>query len=55
MLNSITTDHNILSSIQKSDWFMLGFDLSMLFFGVCFAISAFLVTKQDDGLQSRLK
>jgi hypothetical protein len=40
MLNAITTDHNILSSIEKSDWLMLGFDLSMLFFGTFFAISA---------------
>jgi uncharacterized iron-regulated membrane protein len=54
VLNAITTDHNILSSIQKSDWLMLGFDLSMLFFGACFAISALLVTKQDDNLMSRL-
>jgi len=54
-LNAITTEHNILSSIQKNDWLMLGFDLSMLFFAVCFAISAIVIkNKMDDCLMSEL-
>jgi len=46
-LNAIT--------IQKNDWLMLGFDLSMLFFAVCFAISAIVIkNKMDDCLMSEL-
>ncbi len=46
VLNLFTTEHNLISSIQKSDSLMLGFDLSMLFFGVCFAIAAITVNRK---------
>lgn len=43
LLNAVTTQHSILLSLQRSDWLMLGFDLSMLFFGACFALAAITV------------
>jgi hypothetical protein len=46
VLNALTTKHNVKSSLQNSDWLMLGFDLSMLLFGLCFAIAATLVNRQ---------
>jgi uncharacterized iron-regulated membrane protein len=45
--NMITTNHNLISSIQKSDWLMLGFDLSMLLFAGCFALTAILLKRQS--------
>jgi len=47
VLNMFTTEHTLISSIQKSDSLMLGFDLSMLFFGICFAISGITVNKKS--------
>jgi uncharacterized iron-regulated membrane protein len=46
VLNALTTKHNVKSSLQNSDWLMLGFDLSMLLFGLCFAIAATVVNRQ---------
>ena len=43
VLNLVTTKHNIFSSIQRNDWLMVGFDISMLFFGICFAIAAKII------------
>lgn len=52
LVNLVTTEHNILLSIQKSDWLMLGFDLSMLFFGICFAMAAIIVNKTKEQKKS---
>jgi len=46
VLNVFTTEHNIISSVKNSDWLMLGFDLSMLFFGACFAIAAMIIKRK---------
>ncbi|MGL1958746.1 MAG: PepSY domain-containing protein [Colwellia sp.] len=46
VLNIFTTEHNLISSIQKSDSLMLGFDLSMLFFGGCFAIAGMTINRK---------
>lgn len=56
LVNLITTGHSIISSIQKSDWLMAGFDLSMFFFGLCFAVSALIVNrnKQSKKLNTTL-
>lgn len=43
ILNVFTSEHSLMSSIQNGDSLMLGFDLSMLFFGLFFAISALVV------------
>ncbi|MEI6893043.1 MAG: PepSY-associated TM helix domain-containing protein [Colwellia sp.] len=45
VVNLITTDHDIISSIQKDDWIMAGFDLSMLLFSAIFTVAVLLINK----------
>ena len=45
VVNLLTTGHSFIASVQKRDWLMFGFDLSMLFFGACFAVAAVIVNK----------
>jgi len=55
LLNLVTTEHNIVSSIQKNDWLMLGFDLSMIFFGLCFVLAAIIMQSKNSLSPSIIK
>lgn len=48
VLNIFTTEHSLITSLYTSDWLMLGFDLSMLFFAGCFAISAMIIKREQN-------
>lgn len=37
LLNAITTERHFVASVQAGDWVFIGFDLSMLMFGLLFA------------------
>lgn len=40
LLNFLTTDKHLATSLAQQDWAMAGFDLSMLGFGLCFYFAA---------------
>ncbi len=40
-VNALTTDKHLLISINKHDWSLAGFDLTLLFIGCCFGFSAY--------------
>ncbi|MEM7430518.1 MAG: PepSY-associated TM helix domain-containing protein [Pseudomonadota bacterium] len=45
VLNAITTDHGIFSSVNRGDWVMAGFDLTALATGVVFAVAALVMRR----------
>lgn len=52
IVNAIATDRGLLASIRNQDWVFVGFDLSCLFFGLVFAVGAYLAGKNGAGLHN---
>ncbi|MEW5009446.1 MAG: PepSY-associated TM helix domain-containing protein [Cycloclasticus sp.] len=46
LLNVLTTDKHLLTNFYQQDWVLIGFDLSMLLFGLGFAFAAKRVHKK---------
>lgn len=46
ILNAITTEHNLISSMQQDDWIMAGVDLSLLMFALIFYMAARVVSQK---------
>ena len=52
LLNLLTTERHLGISIMQGDWVMAGFDLTMLMFGVLFALAAKRVEKSQTVIES---